>query len=154
MKNKAEVSLQVQKNPSAPHIANNLAELQLKTVDKVNNESVFTVSGLAQKKLVSDGSESGESEESDDGDSDVISDLIGHIGKWQLIWAFILCLFQFPSTFHIFSLVFQVSGTAPKHLCISSEVAISRTFELFYLFYKTASSIDLVLSKDCDCFIF
>lgn len=112
VKNKAEVSLQVQRNLVAPHIANNLAlnsELQLKSVDKVNNESVFTVSGISQKKLVGDGSsESGESE-FDDTDSDVISDLIGHIGKWQLFWAFILCLFQFPSTFHIFSLVFQVS---------------------------------------------
>lgn len=119
VKNKTEVSLQVQKNQVvvAPHIAINNAlsqsvdkVLQLKSVDKVNNESVFTVSGISQKKLVADGSESGDSE-FDDTDSDVISDLIGHIGKWQLFWAFILCLFQFPSTFHIFSLVFQVSRT-------------------------------------------
>jgi hypothetical protein len=112
VKNKAEVSLQVQRNLPAPHIANNLAlnpELQLKSVDKVNNESVFAVSGISQKKLVADGSESGDSE-FDDTESDVISDLIGHIGKWQLVWAFVLCLFQFPSTFHIFSWVFQVSG--------------------------------------------
>lgn len=113
VKNKSEVSLQVQRNLSAPYIANNLAlnsDLQLKTVDKINNASVFEVSGISQKKLVSDGSESGESE-FDDTESDVISDLVGHIGTWQLFWAFILCLFQIPSTFHIFSMVFQVSGT-------------------------------------------
>lgn len=45
----------------------------------------------------------------DDNDSDVISKLIGHYGVWQFFWTFLLCLFQFPCTFHIFALVFQVS---------------------------------------------
>lgn len=47
--------------------------------------------------------------ECDDSDSDVISKLIGHYGLWQFFWTFLLCLFQFPCTFQIFSLVFQVS---------------------------------------------
>lgn len=41
-------------------------------------------------------------------DSDIISNYIGHYGKWQFYWTFVLCLFQLPSTFQIFAFVFQV----------------------------------------------
>lgn len=41
--------------------------------------------------------------------TDVISDILGHFGWWQFIWALTLSLFQFPSTFHLFSFVFEVS---------------------------------------------
>uniref|UniRef100_A0A182NFM8 Uncharacterized protein n=1 Tax=Anopheles dirus TaxID=7168 RepID=A0A182NFM8_9DIPT len=44
-----------------------------------------------------------------DEDSDIISEYIGHYGRWQFGWTFLLCLFQIPTTFHIFCLVFQVS---------------------------------------------
>lgn len=44
----------------------------------------------------------------DDCDSDIISNYIGHYGKWQFYWTFVLCLFQLPSTFQIFAFVFQV----------------------------------------------
>uniref|UniRef100_A0A1B0CZU8 Major facilitator superfamily (MFS) profile domain-containing protein n=1 Tax=Phlebotomus papatasi TaxID=29031 RepID=A0A1B0CZU8_PHLPP len=59
--------------------------------------------------------------EEEDNNSDVISDLTGHIGKWQLIWAIVLSLFQFPSTFHLFSFVFEGAHkdfwcAAPDHL--------------------------------------
>jgi hypothetical protein len=70
--------------------------------------SIFTISGNSlnsRVELVSDKDD----EDEDDGDSDVISELIGHIGPWQLFWAFMMCLYQFPTTFHIFCLVFQVS---------------------------------------------
>lgn len=40
--------------------------------------------------------------------TDVISDLLGHFGWWQFIWCVTLSLFQFPSTFHLFSFVFEV----------------------------------------------
>lgn len=40
--------------------------------------------------------------------TDVISDLLGHFGWWQFIWCLTLSLFQFPSTFHLFSFVFEV----------------------------------------------
>lgn len=76
-----------------------------KKFDKTN---IF-VGRNSQVELVAN-SESGESEFDDDGDSDIISEHIGHIGIWQLFWAVILCLFQFPTTFHIFCLVFQVSA--------------------------------------------
>ncbi|KFB53825.1 AGAP003038-PA-like protein [Anopheles sinensis] len=42
-----------------------------------------------------------------DEDSDIISEYIGHYGRWQFGWTFVLCLFQIPTTFHIFCLVFQ-----------------------------------------------
>lgn len=41
--------------------------------------------------------------------ADAISDLLGHFGWWQLVWCVTLSLFQFPSTFHLFSFVFEVS---------------------------------------------
>lgn len=41
-------------------------------------------------------------------DSDVISGYIGHYGKWQFFWTFLICLFQLPCTFEIFIFVFQV----------------------------------------------
>ncbi|GAB0094988.1 organic cation transporter protein [Sergentomyia squamirostris] len=57
----------------------------------------------------------------DDNNSDVISDLTGHFGRWQLMWTFLLSLFQFPSTFHLFSFVFEGASkdfwcAAPEHL--------------------------------------
>ncbi|XP_055695061.1 organic cation transporter protein [Lutzomyia longipalpis] len=57
----------------------------------------------------------------EDSNSDVISDLTGHFGKWQLMWTFLLSLFQLPSTFHLFSFVFEGASkdfwcAAPDHL--------------------------------------
>lgn len=51
-----------------------------------------------------------DSNDEEDCDSDIISNYIGHYGRWQFIWTFLLCLFQLPTTFHIFSFVFQVSS--------------------------------------------
>lgn len=34
---------------------------------------------------------------------------LGQGGLWQMMWCFLLCLFQSDSTFHIFTFVFQVS---------------------------------------------
>lgn len=101
-----EVS-QVQRNQSQAYLTNNLAiNGNIKKFDKT---SIFTIGGNSQIELVtsSGSSESGESD--DGGDSDIITEHIGHIGPWQLFWAFMMCLFQFPTTFHIFCLVFQVS---------------------------------------------
>lgn len=39
---------------------------------------------------------------------DCISELIGHIGLWQIVWVVFLIMFQIPSAFHIFSFMFQV----------------------------------------------
>lgn len=43
-----------------------------------------------------------------DDTGDCISELIGHIGKWQIVWVTFLILFQVPSAFHIFAFMFQV----------------------------------------------
>ncbi|EDV92561.1 organic cation transporter protein isoform X1 [Drosophila grimshawi] len=48
---------------------------------------------------------------SQDADSDVLSSFLGHYRKWSFMWTFLLCLFQIPTTFHLFMFVFQ---TAPK----------------------------------------
>ncbi|XP_053695418.1 organic cation transporter protein-like [Sabethes cyaneus] len=50
-----------------------------------------------------------------DDDSDIISDYIGHYGRWQFLWTFLLCLFQIPTTFHFFCLVFQAANR--EHWC-------------------------------------
>lgn len=43
-----------------------------------------------------------------DDTGDCISELIGHIGLWQVVWVVFLIMFQVPSAFHIFSFMFQV----------------------------------------------
>ncbi|XP_055542451.1 organic cation transporter protein-like [Wyeomyia smithii] len=48
-------------------------------------------------------------------DSDIISEYIGHYGRWQFLWTFLLCLFQIPTTFHFFCLVFQAVDR--EHWC-------------------------------------
>lgn len=105
---KSEVSQQQRNQNQAPYLEING---NIKKFDKTN---IFTIGGNSQVELVGGSSESGESEFDDDGDSDIISEHIGHIGPWQLCWAFSLCLFQFPTTFHIFCLVFQVSAAFEK----------------------------------------
>lgn len=51
---------------------------------------------------------------SDDPDSDIISNFIGHYGKWNFIWTFVLSLFQITPTFQMFAFVFQVSNKINK----------------------------------------
>ncbi|CRK97339.1 CLUMA_CG010731, isoform A [Clunio marinus] len=101
-----EVPPQVQWNRSQAYLANCL---QISDKNKFDKSSIFTIGGNSQIGLVAN-SESGDSEDNED-ESDIISEYIGHIGPWQLLWAIIMCLFQFPTTFHIFALVFQA---APK----------------------------------------
>ncbi|XP_017849314.1 organic cation transporter protein isoform X2 [Drosophila busckii] len=43
----------------------------------------------------------------DEDETDVIGDLMGHYGKWQLLMTVLLSLFQVPNTFHISSSVYQ-----------------------------------------------
>ncbi|XP_058823470.1 organic cation transporter protein [Topomyia yanbarensis] len=56
-----------------------------------------------------DKSENGSNLTAADEDSDIISEYIGHYGLWQFFWTFLLCMFQIPTTFHIFCLVFQAA---------------------------------------------
>ncbi|XP_030571940.1 organic cation transporter protein isoform X2 [Drosophila novamexicana] len=44
---------------------------------------------------------------SQDVDSDVLSNFLGHYRKWSFMWTFLLCLFQIPTTFHLFMFVMQ-----------------------------------------------
>lgn len=108
---------QVQRNRSQAF----LTEINGNIKNKFDKTSIFTIGGNSSSELVSS-SESGESDDGE-GDSDVISDLIGHIGPWQLFWALIMCLYQFPTTFHIFCLVFQVSRDRAK--CSSKKVKLT-----------------------------
>lgn len=54
-----------------------------------------------------DEAQSRHSESKNIGDTgDCISELIGHIGLWQIVWIVFLIMFQVPSSFHILSFVF------------------------------------------------
>ncbi|KAH8360253.1 hypothetical protein KR093_011476 [Drosophila rubida] len=53
---------------------------------------------------------------SQDVDSDVISNFLGHYSKWSFWWTFLLCLFQLPTTFHLFMFVFQAMEQTPGEL--------------------------------------
>lgn len=81
---------------------------------KFDSRNIFTIGGNSQSELVKnfDGQSVTESEEEEDVDVDIISDYMGHYGWYQFFWTFLLCLFQFPTTFHIFCLVFQVSTSS------------------------------------------
>ncbi|KAH8384100.1 hypothetical protein KR009_012128 [Drosophila setifemur] len=46
---------------------------------------------------------------SQDADSDVISNFLGHYTRWSFLWTLLLCLFQLPTTFHLFMFVFQLT---------------------------------------------
>ncbi|KAH8383365.1 hypothetical protein KR009_008217, partial [Drosophila setifemur] len=46
----------------------------------------------------------------DEDETDVIGDLMGHYGKWQLLMTVLLSLFQVPNTFHISSSVYQAAN--------------------------------------------
>ncbi|KAH8360242.1 hypothetical protein KR093_011454, partial [Drosophila rubida] len=57
----------------------------------------------------------------DEDETDVIGDLMGHYGKWQLLMTVLLSLFQVPNTFHISSSVYQAANKEfwcqrPAHL--------------------------------------
>lgn len=61
----------------------------------------------------------GKSEDEDE--TDVIGDLMGHYGKWQLLMTVLLSLFQVPNTFHISSSIYQAANKdfwcqRPAHL--------------------------------------
>lgn len=99
----------INENEKPKYLSNSYEINNLKSFE---TPTIFTINGNnnlnSRVELVTMANESSENE----GDSDVISDLIGHIGPWQLFWAVIMCLYQFPTTFHIFCLVFQVSFTS------------------------------------------
>lgn len=59
---------------------------------------------------------------SQDADADVISNFIGHHGKWQLIWTFLLTLFQIPPTIHLFVYTFQVCQVVVVQICCSHHI--------------------------------
>lgn len=47
----------------------------------------------------------------DSGDKDVVSSIIGDYGRWQLLMTFLLSLFSFPCTFHIYLPTFTAKVT-------------------------------------------
>lgn len=76
-----------------------------------NNVNIVDDDDNVQVISFKNGGENVNSAESheNDSDSDVISNYIGHYGRWQFFWTFLLALFQLPTTFEIFALVFQVN---------------------------------------------
>lgn len=71
-----------------------------------NNETELSIKCTESAKHHHHHSDNGHQLE--DGECDVIGNLIGDYGKWQLIMTFLLALFQVPNTFHIYSPTFQV----------------------------------------------
>ncbi|XP_068158072.1 LOW QUALITY PROTEIN: organic cation transporter protein [Drosophila tropicalis] len=65
----------------------------LKKEPKLNGVAEVTVKDLSQ-----------------DVDSDVLSNFLGHYRKWSFLWTFLLCIFQLPTTFHLFMFVFQTAS--------------------------------------------
>ncbi|XP_041980007.1 organic cation transporter protein-like isoform X2 [Aricia agestis] len=57
--------------------------------------------------------------EHDDGEQDVVSKIIGDYGPWQLMITFLLSLFSFPCTFHIYLPTFTATQT--KFWCARPE---------------------------------
>lgn len=73
---------------------------------------------------------------SQDIDSDVLSNFLGHYRKWSFVWTFLLCLFQLPTTFHLFMFVFQVSFSLwiCKYLHSWLRGTLKAKFKLFTVF--------------------
>lgn len=78
-----------------------------------NHQIVGSVTSLSKNKNQIDGEKfqthGTEHSHGIDDTGDCISELIGHIGLWQVVWVIFLVMFQVPSAFHIFSFMFQVS---------------------------------------------
>lgn len=87
------------------------------TVDLSNSESGkrYSNSSVLEVKLPEPKRNDRDSHNFEDA-GDCISELIGHIGLWQVAWVAFLIMFQVPSAFHIFSFMFQVSGKCVSFL--------------------------------------
>lgn len=77
--------------------------------EKKNNNSTTVVEVTNEVQMVDEDQQETTAANDQIENTDVISDILGHFGWWQFIWALTLSLFQFPSTFHLFSFVFEVS---------------------------------------------
>ncbi|XP_055384813.1 organic cation transporter protein-like [Condylostylus longicornis] len=63
-------------------------------------------------------------------ETDVIGDLVGHVGKWQFLMTILLSLFQIPNTFHISSPIYQAASR--NFWCSRPESIISKNFSIEY----------------------
>ncbi|CAG9562557.1 unnamed protein product [Danaus chrysippus] len=63
------------------------------------------------KIIPSQGSKEKHPEITNEDDSDVVSTIIGDYGRWQLMMTFLLSLFSFPCTFHIYLPTFTAKAT-------------------------------------------
>lgn len=70
--------------------------------------SATSLSIRTKNQIDGDGSNKRHDPHAIDDSGDCISELIGHIGLWQVVWVVFLIMFQVPSAFHIFSFMFQV----------------------------------------------
>lgn len=98
------------KNSRTPEISVISFDFRRHSADlKKDLSANINVGDQHQVHMPSSGPVSAERNLSDDADSDIISNYIGHYGKWNFIWTFILSLFQITPTFQMFAFVFQVS---------------------------------------------
>lgn len=88
-----------------PVFQTNLKQFDAPTKNKVFGGDKVIVDDVPVIKFNNDES----FDEGTNGDSDVISEYIGHYGWWQFFWSILLGLCQCPSTFQIYAFVFQVS---------------------------------------------
>jgi len=69
---------------------------------------------------------------SQDADSDVISNFLGHYTRWSFLWSLLLCLFQLPTTFHLFMFVFQVSFGFMAGQIFAQLIALPKNINIKY----------------------
>lgn len=102
---------------SVVNLSDHLCKQQTKNVTDLNSSNVistadkrYSKSSVIEIKLTTPSAKQNERDSHNfDNTGDCISELIGHIGLWQLVWVVFLIMFQVPAAFHLFSFMFQVS---------------------------------------------
>lgn len=98
---------------SVVNLSDHLCQKQTKSVIDLSNETSgkrYSNSSVIEVKLPPVSKHNDRDNHNFDDTGDCISELIGHIGPWQVVWVSFLIIFQVPSAFHIFSFMFQVSS--------------------------------------------
>lgn len=117
--NAPKIDLDPAKKPSKPdlwqsvvNLSDHLCKQQKGVVDLTNNASGkrYSNGSVLEVKLPPSSKRNDRDSHNFEDTGDCISELIGHIGLWQVVWVAFLIMFQVPSAFHIFSFMFQVSA--------------------------------------------
>lgn len=103
---------------SVVNISDHLCKQQTKSATDLNAatpaaDKRLSKASVIEIKLPATSKQNGRDSHNFADTGDCISELIGHIGLWQLVWVIFLIMFQVPAAFHLFSFMFQVSGIGP-----------------------------------------